>query len=517
VNDLNHSRIRIYSNLRVYIGVFLFSTLLIVAPIAAAFCDYRMADQFDGWGWDAAAQESCQPLGLYSCDYGESHQHDGWGWNHNSGTSCSPEEKIEFLLSYAAAGATDFSSIAGPDGALYVFRRTSGVWKPQSYHRNPDVYSVSVHASDGTSLLVGADGRCRADNFSLANSANCPIAYILDGEEHSLLPLDVVSPASAVAIAGDTAIVGIAKDATVLIYSRTDEVWSNHQTLKPDAVVGFGQTVALSGSTLIIGAYDHDFDLSAVHVYALIDGSWVPETILQAIDQQAKDGFGFSIATDGEAILVGSMFDDHDSDDGVKINAGSAYVFTRIRGAWSQSSKLIASDAAANDFFGRVVSIDGDKVLVGAYGRDSTETATPDSGVAYLFKRKDSFWREHSILTGKQKEDERFGQSVSVIGSDAMVVDGEGRIHLFRVSTDNEPYSCDTVDDSSPLWDPTLGVEMVVHCCDYQNATANHGWGWDASAQQACRPLDSTCDYSQSELYGGWGWNAFLSQSCPPI
>jgi len=453
VNDLNHSRIRIYSNLRVYIGVFLFSTLLIVAPIAAAFCDYRMADQFDGWGWDAAAQESCQPLGLYSCDYGESHQHDGWGWNHNSGTSCSPEEKIEFLLSYAAAGATDFSSIAGPDGALYVFRRTSGVWKPQSYHRNPDVYSVSVHASDGTSLLVGADGRCRADNFSLANSANCPIAYILDGEEHSLLPLDVVSPASAVAIAGDTAIVGIAKDATVLIYSRTDEVWSNHQTLKPDAVVGFGQTVALSGSTLIIGAYDHDFDLSAVHVYALIDGSWVPETILQAID-----------------------FDDHDSDDGVKINAGSAYVFTRNRGAWSQSSKLIASDAAANDFFGRVVSIDGDKVLVGAYGRDSTETATPDSGVAYLFKRKDSFWREHSILTGKQKEDERFGQSVSVIGSDAMVVDGEGRIHLFRVSTDK-----------------------------------------DASVQQACRPLDSTCDYSQSELYGGWGWNAFLSQSCPPI
>ncbi len=62
--------------------------------------------------------------------------------------------------------------------------------------------------------------------------------------------------------------------------------------------------------------------------------------------------------------------------------SGSAYVFVRSGGAWSQQAKLTASDAAASDFFGSSVSISGDTVVVGACCDDD---AGSSSGSAYVF------------------------------------------------------------------------------------------------------------------------------------
>eukprot|EP01047_Picozoa_sp_COSAG01_P128819 COSAG01_NODE_58211_length_306_cov_1.062500_1_plen_45_part_01 len=36
--------------------------------------------------------------------------------------------------------------------------------------------------------------------------------------------------------------------------------------------------------------------------------------------------------------------------------------------SWSQQAKLTASDAAANDWFGRSVAVAGDTAVIGAYG-----------------------------------------------------------------------------------------------------------------------------------------------------
>ena len=45
---------------------------------------------------------------------------------------------------------------------------------------------------------------------------------------------------------------------------------------------------------------------------------------------------------------------------------GSAYVFVRSGGVWSQQQKLLAADAAADDTFGHSVAISGETVVVGA-------------------------------------------------------------------------------------------------------------------------------------------------------
>ena len=53
--------------------------------------------------------------------------------------------------------------------------------------------------------------------------------------------------------------------------------------------------------------------------------------------------------------------------------SGSVYVFTRdtagdLTSGWTQVAKLTASDGASSDYFGISVSIDGDTMVVGAFG-----------------------------------------------------------------------------------------------------------------------------------------------------
>ena len=54
-------------------------------------------------------------------------------------------------------------------------------------------------------------------------------------------------------------------------------------------------------------------------------------------------------------------------DDDNGSNSGSAYVYVRSNGVWSEQAKLTASDGAEDDYFGISVSIDGDTAVIGAY------------------------------------------------------------------------------------------------------------------------------------------------------
>ena len=70
---------------------------------------------------------------------------------------------------------------------------------------------------------------------------------------------------------------------------------------------------------------------------------------LGASDPAADDRFGFSVSISGDVIVVGAdQWDFFDS------GSGSAYVFATTDGGatWSETAKLVASDAAASDKFG---------------------------------------------------------------------------------------------------------------------------------------------------------------------
>ena len=99
---------------------------------------------------------------------------------------------------------------------------------------------------------------------------------------------------------------------------------------------------------------------------------------LSASDGASYDYFGYSVSVSGDTALVGADLDD---DNGA--NSGSAYVFQRSGGVWSQQAKLAASDGAAFDWFGVSVSVSGDTALVGASLDDDKGSG---SGSAYVYE-----------------------------------------------------------------------------------------------------------------------------------
>ena len=100
-----------------------------------------------------------------------------------------------------------------------------------------------------------------------------------------------------------------------------------------------------------------------------------------ASDAAAADQFGNSVAISGETVVVGAPLDDGAAGP----NQGSAYVFVRSGGVWSQQQKLLASDAAASDKFGNSVAISGETIVVGA--RFDAGAAGNAQGSAYVFVR----------------------------------------------------------------------------------------------------------------------------------
>ena len=156
--------------------------------------------------------------------------------------------------------------------------------------------------------------------------------------------------------------------------------------------------------------------------WAQIQSQLAPQAIT-AYTQQAKltapdpannDQLGVSVAVSGNTAVVGVPLDD---DGG--INSGSAYVFVRNGGSWSQQAKLIANDAATEDRFGLAVAISGDTAVVGAWGDDDSGS---NSGSAYVFVRSGVTWSQQAKLTASDPAPEDwFGTSVAISGDTAVV------------------------------------------------------------------------------------------------
>lgn len=96
-------------------------------------------------------------------------------------------------------------------------------------------------------------------------------------------------------------------------------------------------------------------------------------------DGGADDYFGRAMATDGERLVVGAPGDTVAGD----AKRGSVYVYVRTEEAWTLEDKLTANDGAAGDEFGGAVAISGNTIVVGAALRN--EKSDVDQGAAYVF------------------------------------------------------------------------------------------------------------------------------------
>lgn len=142
--------------------------------------------------------------------------------------------------------------------------------------------------------------------------------------------------------------------------------------------------------------------------------SWQQRQKLTATNAAAGDQFGNRIALSGDTLLVGAPYDDQAARD-----AGAAYVFTRGAAGWVLQQKLVVAGGSVSDFAGVSVALNGDTAVLGAWGVDGTGF---DSGAAYVFTRSGSTWTQQAKLTASDPvEQDHFGVSVAVVGSNLVV------------------------------------------------------------------------------------------------
>ena len=359
-------------------------------------------------------------------------------------------------------------------GSAYIFRHDGSAWVQEakllpSDGTAWDFFGEAV-AISGDAAVIGANGD--DDNGDGSGSA---YVFHYDGstwvEQAKLLASDGAEYDNfgfSVAISGDTAVVGAEhadSSGAAYVFGYDGSTWLEQAKLLPSdgtANDEFGRSVAISGDRAVIGADGDDDDGSnsgsayifhglsdcqpngTIDICDIADGTsedsnanGVPDECegcqanelakLLASDGAAGDYFAWSVAVSGDTAVIGA----HRNDDNGE-NSGSAYVFRHDGSSWIEEAKLLASDGAPGDYFGRSVAISADTAMIGAYGDDDNGDY---SGSAYVFRYDGSTWFEEpaKLLPADGAPGDYFGRSAALFGDTAVIgADNHESAYVFR-------------------------------------------------------------------------------------
>jgi hypothetical protein len=397
--------------------------------------------------------------------------------------SLEPADDDRFGYSVAMDGQTavigvpydDGPTNATPDaGAVHVYvLAEDGRWTQQAILRsatpdNTDFFGGSV-AIDGDTIVVGADYDDGASN-SVTN-AGAAYVFVRTGggwTQQTVLRADDPDPddlfGGDVDISGDTVVVGAMQDdglsdslanaGQAYVFARTNGTWSLIKYLdlfNPAPGDAFGKSVAIDGDRIAVGAFRDDgpgndkIDSGSVTIFKRTTG-WSREQQINSaggMSMEANDHFGGDVDISGTTLVVGAFGDAGPNNN--LTEAGAAYVYQYIPGVdvWSYVTILRAAQPTTDEYFGGVVAIDGDLIVVGAFGDDGASDSSSDSGATYLFTRQNNQWvAETTLRASNASAFDWFGESVAVAGGHILVgasledgsrntFDNSGAVYLF--------------------------------------------------------------------------------------
>jgi uncharacterized repeat protein (TIGR02543 family) len=383
---------------------------------------------------------------------------------------------------------------SAPDsGAAYVFVRSGTTWTQQAYLKASntgagDNFGISVAVS-GDTVVVGAApeaSNATGVNGDQANNSawgsGAAYVFVRSGTTWTQQAYLKASNTGAddsfgtsVAVSGNTVVVGARSESSnatgvngnqadnsalysgaAYVFVRSGTTWTQQAYLKASntgAGDQFGRSVAISGDTVVVGAFveasseigvngDEANNLAlgsgAAYVFVRSGITWTQQAYLKASNTGAYDLFGTSVAVSGDTVVVGAYGEDSNATgvNGDQANnsapgSGAAYVFVRSETTWSQQAYLKSSNTGDEDNFGISVAVSGDSVVAGARLEDSSGTgangnqadnSAPNSGAAYVFVRSGTTWTQQAYLKASNTgTDDLFGTSVAVSGNTVVV------------------------------------------------------------------------------------------------
>jgi len=267
-------------------------------------------------------------------------------------------------------------------GAAYIFYRLGNTWSE-------------------TQKLLASDGGL-FDNFGAS------VAHVGD----------------TIAVGANGATVGAnPAQGAVYVFERFNNTWTEMQKLVADdgaAYDNFGLSVALTGNTILVGSpvakIGGNSGQGAVYVFTDAKGTWNQTQKVTANDGGTNDGFGESVAIDGSTAFIGAY--------GATVNGhpgqGAAYIFTNSNGTLTQTQKLTANDGESFANFGNAVALDDNRALIGA--DVSTVDGHTSAGKAYIFTQTGGTWNQTDTLVASDAAtDDFFGAALALDGSTALV------------------------------------------------------------------------------------------------
>ena len=363
----------------------------------------------------------------------------------------SPDVTAYSAMFIGSASVTVTPSVGAAGATVTVNNTATGSGTPSGsigLAAGSNTITVKVTAPDGTTektytitaVRLSQQAYVKASNAQSNNQFGCSVAL-------SDTTLVVGAPYES----GSASTSG-----AVYVFTRSGTTWSQQAYLKAsnaDASDRFGGAVAISGDTLVVGAWGEDSSATGVngnqadnsapgsgaaYVFVRSGTAWSQQAYLKASNTGASDDFGGAVAISGNTVVVGAMGEgssatgvDGNPSDNSAPGSGAAYVFIRSGTTWSQQAYLKASNTGASDDFGSAVAISGDTLVVGARGEGSSATgvdgnqsddSAPNSGAGYVFTRSGTTWSQQAYLKASNTGSaDRFGSGVAVSGDTVAV------------------------------------------------------------------------------------------------
>ncbi len=306
-------------------------------------------------------------------------------------------------------------------GWAYVYDWNGSEWEETklvaSDGENYDRFGKDVDVL-GDRVVVGAYW----DNINDTTSSGSVYLFdLVDGvwEETHLTPSDGEDTdlfGRHVALATDRVVVGSHKNdddgpesGSFYIYDWNGTSWVETKITASDAWDGdnFGYGLSVDEDRIVVGSigdYHNNFKSGSVYIYDWNGTSWVESKIYPS-DPEHNLAFGISTAVQGDTIVVGAYLDTENG-----TNSGSVYIYIWDGSTWVETTKLTASDADINNYYGNPVRIEDNRILVTAVGYHTFR------GKVYVYDWDGSTWQESSLLASDGTAYKRYGTGVDLSG-----------------------------------------------------------------------------------------------------
>jgi len=308
----------------------------------------------------------------------------------------------------------------------------------------------------------------------LSSQAQQPMAWVFRGDGASWSEEAQLDPASGaeldlssnnVAAGEDLAVIGVPRDDTLALnagsvyvfrFNGGEDEWVEDAVLDPPSLAEwelFGQTVAVSGDTLFVGAPNNDDvgdDAGAVYVYEYVQGTWQLEQTIYGPAGADSSDFGQSVDHSSSGLFIGEQGNGTFGE-----RAGAVHIYQLDGATWTFEQTLYSSDIGRYQRFGRILDADGDSVAVGARHVELEDVRV---GAIHVFQRQpDSTWVEQAALTPPDVEQgDGFPRDPIVLRGDLLCTGSSfdndferdaGSAHIWQRTGDTWSYE-------AKLWPP---------------------------------------------------------------